>query len=175
MLITIPHNHITKKLKKLEYILKKQDEPFVKFILTKDTQLKSLTQTFLSLDISSLIKFSDIQSSFSFKKKSKYFDFFSNLLEFFETFDHNLRKYKDEFLIQNYKLINKPLTETMLPEEKIVFYIVSIDNESLFLTESQHSVELKNISNKNVFFYDNKKISKLDLENNLKTLKIYSK
>lgn len=175
MLITIPHNHITKKLKKLEYILKKQDEPFVKFILTNDIKLKSLTESFIKLDILSLIKFLEINSSFSFKKKSKYFDFFSDLLDFFATFDNNLRKYKDEFLSKNYKPINKQLTETMLPEEKIVFYIVSIDNESLFLTESEHSVELKNISNKNVFFYDNKKISKLDLENNLRNLNIYSK
>ncbi len=82
MLITIPHNHISKKLKKLEFILQKQEEPFVNFILTHDLKLKKLTDEFLRLDISSLLVFCDNNSSFSFKRNPNILSFFLIFLNF---------------------------------------------------------------------------------------------
>ncbi len=167
MLITIPHNHISKKLKKLESMLQKQNEPFVNFLLTHDPKLKKLTDEFIRLDISSFLVFCDNNSSFSFKKKSKYFEFFSNLFEFFETFDHNLKKFQNEFLSINYKQIENSTIDKILPEQKFVFYNVHFNYASLSFEEFERCFEFRIVSNRKVFFYNNKKSSKADIENSL--------
>lgn len=165
--LTFPISNFTNLLFQLNKIINNNSD-FVKFIVTQNEELRLLINLYKDLDIQSIESFTEMTALVSMDINSPYANFFKNLKKVICKIEETsyLRDIQHKYMLQSYTLFNSKLSDKLtiddlLPEQPLTFYYPYLNNLSIEIRESK--LELKNISGKKIFFFNDEKKSKSDM------------